>query len=127
MPATYTVDKQRALVLSSASGVLTYADLAGHFERLKSDPDFSPGFREFFDFTGGTRVELSSTDVKAIANGAVFAPSARRAFLVADKLGFALGRMAESYHELRGEENVRVFRDKDLALRWLETGEVAGQ
>jgi hypothetical protein len=127
MPATYTIDKQRELVLSSVSGVLTFAGITERTDRLRSDPDFVPEYRELFDFTGVTRIELSCTQIQDLAKWSPFAPSSRRAFLVAGDLAFGLGRVSTTYHDLNGEKNVIVFRDKDAALRWLETGEQTEQ
>lgn len=123
MPATYTIDKQRELVLGSASGVLTLADITARTARLKSDRDFVPAYRELFDFTGVTRIELSSTDIQFLATESPFAPASRRAFLVTGELAFALARMSATYHDLKGERNISVFRDREKALHWLETGE----
>lgn len=59
MPAIYKIDKERRLVLTSASGVFTLADAVSHMERLSKDPDFDPSFSQIADFTQVTRVELS--------------------------------------------------------------------
>ena len=40
MPAFYFIDKERRLVFSSGSGVLTLEDMLGHRSRLLKDPDF---------------------------------------------------------------------------------------
>ena len=42
MPAFYKIDKQRGLVLSSGSGVLTKSDLVTHMQQLLHDPEFDP-------------------------------------------------------------------------------------
>jgi hypothetical protein len=123
MSATYIIDQQRKMVLGSARGILTFADITGRTTRLKSDPDFAPEYRELFDFTGVTQIELSNIQIQALAQWSPFAPSSRRAFLVDGQLAFALARMSTTYHELNGEQYVSAFRDKEEALRWLEAGE----
>ena len=110
-------------MLSSASGALAFAGIMERTERLRSDPGFLPEYRELFDFTGVTRSELSCAQIQDIVKRPLFAPSSRRAFLVADDLGFGMGRVSSAYHELNGEKNVMVFRNRGKALRWLETGE----
>ena len=123
MAATYFIDKQRKLVLSAARDILTCADLVERTDRLRRDPEFVPEYRELFDFMGVTRIELSAAEIQSMAAGSPFAPSSRRAFLVTGELAYALGRMSASYHDLNGERNISVFRDRAEALRWIETGE----
>jgi hypothetical protein len=51
MPAFYKIDKERRLVLSFGSGVLTREDVLGHIDKLSADPDFDPGFSQLQDYT----------------------------------------------------------------------------
>lgn len=44
MPAFYKIDKERRVVLSTASGVFTLADAVSHMDKLSKDPDFDPSF-----------------------------------------------------------------------------------
>ena len=119
MPAFYKIDKERKLVMSSGSGVLTREDLLGHQERLLKDPEFDPTFSQLLDFTHITKVDITPEDVRLAARKTIFSPQSHRAMLVKDDLQFGLARMFEIHRELNGEKGIRVFRNIDEALDWV--------
>jgi len=119
MAASYKIDKERRLVMSTGSGVLTLADLLAHQEKLLADPDFSPDFSQLWDLTNITEVELTSKDVHRLAQRSIFSPDSRRAILVSRDLVFGLARMFEIYRDILGESGIRVFRNLDDALEWV--------
>ena len=119
MAAFYKIDKERRLVMSTGSGVLTLADLMAHQEKLLADPDFSPDFSQLWDLTNITEVELTSKDVHRLAQRSIFSPDSRRAILVSRDLVFGLARMFEIYRDILGENGIRVFRNLDDALEWV--------
>jgi hypothetical protein len=119
MPAFYKIDKERKLVMSSGSGVLTREDLLGHQERLLKDPEFDPTFSQLSDLTQITKVDVTPEDVRLAARKNIFSPQSRRALLVKDDLQFGLARMFEIHRELAGEKGIRVFRNIDEALDWI--------
>lgn len=82
MPQFYKIDKECRLVLSSASGVFSRADAAGHMEKLLKDPDFNPSCSQIADFTQVTRIELSAQDIHELAQRSVFSRLSRRALIV---------------------------------------------
>jgi len=87
MPAWYTIDKQRRLVLSAASGVFSLAaDALSHHEKLTNDPDFDPRFSQIADFTQVTRFELSADDIHLLAQNGLFSANSRRALVASSKL-----------------------------------------
>jgi hypothetical protein len=118
-PAFYKIDKERKLVLSSGSGVLTREDVLGHQERLSRDPDFDPSFSQLSDFTHITKIELTPEDVRLAAKKNIFSPESRRAMVVNNDLQFGLARMFEIHRELAGEKGIRVFRKIEEALDWV--------
>ena len=125
MSAYYNIDKERRLVLSSGSGVLTKEDLLGHMDRLSNDPDFDPDFAQVLDFTRIDLVEVEPEDVRQLAQRNIFSPRSRRAFVVKDDLQFGLARMFEIHRELKGETGIRVFRTFDEAMDWIMVGDTA--
>lgn len=122
MPAFYTIDKERGLVLSSGSGILTREDIWGHMNRLSTDPDFDPNFCQLLDFTNLTALEVGPDDVREFAQRDIFSAHSRRAFVVKDDLHFGLARMFGIHRELRGETGIRVFRNFDEAMEWVLEG-----
>ena len=125
MSAFYKIDKERKLVLSSGTGVLTKEDILRHMDRLSKDPDFDPDFSQLMDFRQITGVEFGPQDVRQFAERNIFSPRARRAILVKDNLQFGLARMFEIHRELNGETGIRVFRTFDEAMDWILVGNAA--
>ncbi|MBZ5661598.1 MAG: hypothetical protein LAO08_14425 [Acidobacteriia bacterium] len=117
--AFYIIDKERKAVLSSGTGILTAEDLMGHQDRLLKDPDFDPTFSQLLDFTRITGLEVSSEDVRRLAQRNVFSPASRRAFVVQDDLQYGLARMFEIHRDIAGETGIRVFRTLDEAMNWI--------
>jgi hypothetical protein len=119
MPAYYNIDKERRLVMSTGSGVLTMTDALAHQEDLLKDPDFSPRFSQLMDLTQVTKVEFGTEDLRRLAQRSIFSPDSRRAILVSSDVVFGLSRMFEIFRETLGETGIRVFRNLDDALEWV--------
>ena len=119
MPATFAIDKQRRLVITTGWDTLTPADVLAHQEKLLKDPEFDRSFSQILDFTRITDFELQGADVRMLAQKTVFSPDSRRAIVVSNNLGYGLGRMFEMHRESFGENGIRVFRDLDEAVDWI--------
>jgi len=122
VPAFYKIDKPHKLVLSTASGVFDLRVALAHQEQLLNDPDFDPGYCQLLDFLHVTSVEITASDVRQLAQRAVFWPCSRRAILVKDDLSFRFARIFEMLRENAGEKGVRVFRSLNEALDWIIEG-----
>lgn len=118
MPASYEIDKARRLVVSTASGFLTAADILAHQRKLLVDPNFDPECSQIVDCSGVTGIDLSPDDVRAVTATTIFAADSRRAVLVATDEQFGFARMFKMMRESQGEYGIRVFRDRDEALHW---------
>ena len=118
MPASYQIDKTRRLVISTASGFLTAADILAHQRKLLVDPSFDPDCSQIVDCTAVTGIDLSPDDVREVTAATIFSAHSRRAVLVAtdEQSGFA--SMFKMMREAQGEYGIRVFRDRAEALRW---------
>lgn len=127
MPVSYSIDRKRKRVLSTARGVLTFHDASEHLSQLEGDPDFSPGYGHLWDFTKVTKFALNADDVQRLTGRQVFSASSRRAFVAPGDLAYGLARQLVSYFELSGVPNARAFRDRKEALRWLKTGDAGGR
>jgi hypothetical protein len=118
VPASYQIDKARRLIISTAVGFLTGAEILAHQQQLQRDPDFNPDCSQIFDCTGVTGNSLSADDIKAIATKTIFSARSRRAVVVATDDQFGLARMFEILREGQGEYGIRVFRDQERAFQW---------
>lgn len=119
MPAFYHIDKERRLVLSTASGVLSRDDLHNHMQRLLKDPDFDPNFSQLADFTHLTRLDFTADDVRQLAQTTVFSSDARRAFVVGDEVSEELAEMFVLLRKVAGEHGIRVFRTLEDGIDWI--------
>jgi hypothetical protein len=119
VPASYKIDKDRRLVMSTGSGVFKKDEVLSHQGELLADPDFNPNYSQLVDFTRVTKFDLSAADVRILAERDVFAPDARRAFIVPTELAFGLARMYGVHREDAGEKGIRIFRNKEEALDWV--------
>ncbi len=120
VPITYTIDPERRLVSSSASGHVTAAEILDHQDRLMRDPDFDPAFRQLVDFSGATNISASSADIRVIATRNFFGQGARRCIVAPTAEIFGLARMFQTFRELSGgEEEIQIFKDRNEALQWL--------
>ena len=123
MPVRYVIDKERRLVITTGEGRVSIGEMKGHQNRLLGDPDFDPSFNQLNDFTTATDVQLSGEEISAFARRDVFSPASRRAIVVSKTLHFGIARQFEMYH---GERSiVRVFYDREEALKWLDIPSVS--
>ncbi|MFI5281286.1 MAG: hypothetical protein ACHQU1_12390 [Gemmatimonadales bacterium] len=118
MPAAYTIDESRSIVLSRAWGVVTDGDLFAHARTLAADPRFRPHFRHFSDFRDSTRTDITRTGLRHHSNLNPFGQGARRAIVVGSDVVYGMGRMYQVMRAEDGDE-LEVFRDADLAFDWL--------
>lgn len=121
MPVQYVIDKERQIVITTAWGCVTFAEASAHQERLRDDPDFDLEFDQILDASAVTALEISSEQAKTLArNSPHFSASSRRAWVAPSPFLFGMGRMFAIYREIAGgEEQFRVFNDREQALKWL--------
>jgi len=120
MPFSYVIDKDRRLVISAGSGVFTAADGLQHQSTLGADPDFHEDYCQLLDLTDVEKADLDSNRVRQLAQRTLFSPRSRRAILVNSALVTGLSRMFATFREFAGgQEQVRIFQDRDEAMRWL--------
>jgi hypothetical protein len=115
----YEIDKERRLITSTASGVITLPEIWAHQEKLDRDPDFDPSFAQLLDVTQVTKLKLSSEDVRRVADSNTFSSNPRLAIVATSSLVYGMARMFQIFREMKGEEKTRVFRDRDEALAWV--------
>jgi len=120
MPYTYVIDKERRLVISTASGNVTFAEIMAHLDQLVGEPDFSPGFNHFIDWTAATNLDISTDEAKAIARRRDFSPPSRHAFFTTSPFIYGMLRLILTHHEMAGARDLTcVFYDRNEALQWL--------
>jgi len=127
MPFRYVIDKQRRLVLTTGEGIVTFAEMKSHQDRLIADPDRDLKFNQLIDISTVTELSVSVEEAKLLARRAVFSAESRRAVVASDKSVYGMFRLMQVYHELSaGHSHVGIFYDRDEALKWLGVGEDLG-
>ena len=118
MPISYSLDRERRLVIAKAWGVLVDADVHAGRQELLDDPDFERDFGQLFDAREVEEVQLSVEVLGRMAQTSILAREARRAFVATTPYQY---RMASLFVTLAQpyQPNVQVFRDIDEALTWL--------
>lgn len=126
MPCSYVIDAERHLVISAGVGTLTAAEALEHQQRLAADPAFHNDFSQLLDFTDLTDLDISADWIRHLAERSLFSRNSRRAFLVNSALAVGMSNMYASFREFAGgEEEMKIFRDRDEAMRWLAGAEPA--
>ena len=121
MPITYSVDADRNLVRSIATGVVTNADFRGWTEAIAADAEVSPGMDLLADFREVNRFDVSKAclrDVVQFEAQHERLSYRRRAFVVAQVDVYSLVRVYQALAET-DERRLRVFRVSRAALQWL--------
>jgi len=118
LPISYDIDKKRRLVTSRLWEVVTNDEVDDHNRRLRTDPDFDPGYRQLIDLSGITEIRITTPKVTAAAQDQYFTPGTRRAFIAPTDATFGMARMFALRAEASGQ-TVEVFRDRKKAEEWL--------
>jgi hypothetical protein len=118
VPIEYRIDAAARIVYSTAKGSISIADALPYVERLRADPAFDPAMSQLFDFSGVTRIDLGTDDLRSMAPANVFGRGARRAFVATNDVSYGVARMFEALVAPAGTE-LRVFREMEEAKRWL--------
>ena len=118
MPVSYVIDKENRLVICTGTGVVTPDEVMEFRRQIVRDPDFDPSFSQLGDLSGIT-IDLTADEVKVLAERSPFSLTSRRAFVGKHPEAYGLARMFEIVRGLRGDLQVRVFRDREDALAWL--------
>lgn len=120
MPCRYVIDTEHGLVISTAWERVTFAEVDAHQDRLKNDPHFHPDFKQLVDATQVTDLDISIDEAKTIFGRRTFSAASRCAFLGKGLITLGMGRLIEAQAALlEGRETVRVFSNRQKALKWL--------
>jgi len=119
VPVSIRVDVTRRRVEVTSSGILTGEEMQAAQEEIVRSAGFERDFDALFDLTGVSAVEMSTKNVRTVADNSAFAASIRRAFVMTNQVAFGMMRMLVAYlGESSGE--VEMFEDRDAAERWLD-------
>jgi len=127
MPIRFNYDPVRAILFTTAEGLLTLADFKSHLDQESQAKKL--GCPEIFDALAA-RTDLSPNEVRILVeevrirmNSTPFGPTA---FVTANDVVFGMVRMFSILSELNKGPIIDVFRSLDDALNWLLTRAPAG-
>jgi hypothetical protein len=118
MPASYQIDTDRRIILSSASGKLTDQDLREHQRAVLADPDFEPTLNQLWDLQQVEQLDISTAAIRDLANSRSYAAETKRAVVAPRDVLYGTARMFQTLHE-EAPEDFQVFRDVGEAKGWL--------
>lgn len=123
----FEIDPAHRIRVAHFEGVVSDEELLGSYGALVARPDYDATLDDMVDMGAVDRLEVSSDTVRRLVS--MFTPMdsdqvVTRLAIVAPK-DHVFG-MARMYEILRSDapEQIRVFRDRDEARRWLYGGTV---
>ena len=119
MPYSYTIDLHQRLVFTVATGIVSEADVLAYRAELQQDPRFAPTFGHLCDFSQADKINLSAAAIWSLAQAGIFAPTARRAFVVRSAVDVGMARMYAILRDVAGDPGIGVFQEYTAALAWL--------
>ena len=119
MPASYTIDTDRKLVVTRIWGAATEDEIYDHGQRFRNDPQFRPDFRQLVDMSELTEIRVGSGLIRDASRNQFFSPGVRRAVVANSEAAFGMARMYAIASEETGQ-TVEVFRDLKVAEAWLD-------
>jgi len=120
MPLSYEIDQDRRLVFTAAWDTVTGAEALELQRQLRSNPRFNPDFFQLLDLARVTSVSIDRQTMTEIAVRHSFSAKSRRAFVVgSNKFVYGMARMFIALSRVTGNEEMRVFKNRDEALQWL--------
>ena len=120
MSLNVTVDVARGLIVTRATGVLTFEDVLSARAQAQANPNFNAGYNDLFDLREVTEIRISGAEMARIAATSVLARGVCRAFVVTTQVQYGMARMFSGLAEPH-DQNVFVFRDLAVAEAWLSS------
>lgn len=121
MPIGYAIAKERRLVITTASGRVTFNEFRIYHDRLLNDPNFDPEFNQLLDGTAVTLLDITIDEAKKIIERKVFSAASRRAIVANRSDTFVITRVAQNHlAALNTPSRIHVFSDVPSALKWLD-------
>ncbi len=125
MGITTKIEKGSNLRMHVVTNNLTKSELISELNKLYSEPDFRSDMDVFWDLTNADLSSFSSeqiNQVKDLVGNHWGQEGKSRAALVAKHdLTFGLSKMYQTLLESITSSEVKIFRDHDEALKWIQS------
>jgi hypothetical protein len=118
LPFEYMIDKERKLIVTTAEGSVTAAEVRNKIDRLLSDPDFHRDLNELIDATGVTKLYVPVMQALEFAGRPILSAGSRTAWVVStSSVWRTLADMLAAYMSLHTQ--CQVFSDIPSAMAWI--------
>ena len=117
---SFKINKEQRLVNVSFWGMLDKATILAFRRTLQGDPEFNPEFNELLEFQADTKLAVSQEDLQELKSGDSFSPASTRAVVAHSDVMFGYSRMYAIMLESLGQSKIRIFRNMDEAVMWIE-------
>ena len=121
MPLRFWIDHEKDLVVTTAEGEVTAADLMDHARALAATPDRPT--RELVDLSERAEIPVPTDAVRQMARFLADAdantPGSRVALVAKTDALYGMLRLYQAHRE-HPSVAMQVFRDRAAALRWLD-------
>jgi hypothetical protein len=122
--ARYELHPDRRLLEEVFEGSVTLAVIVGFVGTIYADPGYDPAFDGLADFTHAS-IDMTFDEMWMLVEGmrqSGLASRGRWAFVVPSALNLGMSRMFETLsNDL--QSSIRMFMDRDEALKWLRRHE----
>lgn len=127
MPVTSTIDRENGITIHTATGNLTFGELAQALESFYRNDDAPENV--LWDGRNASLVNLNQDELKRLGaytkkfkEEGMNVKGGKRAIVAPATVDYGLARMIESFKGLLAQEikfDVRTFRSYDEAMTWL--------
>jgi hypothetical protein len=109
MPVTVVVDRKLKLVVTTYSGQVTDADVARQISEIQSGAPYDSEYRAITDFTHVTQFEISSEQIRLVADSKSPLGNAHRVMVAPSDVAYGTSRMFQMLAG-RTRPNISVVR-----------------
>lgn len=118
MPFRYHLDPAQHLVLGTAKGVLTNAEIRNYHRTLRADARFHPSMDQLMNCIHVRRMRISAETLHHLARHSPFGAGSRRAIVVPSGEAFTYARLFRALSDAK-RSDVEIFFDIPSALQFL--------
>jgi|SRR5689334_5658011 hypothetical protein len=118
MPVNVRVDRSQKLVVTTYSGHVTDEDVARQISEINRHGPYDEEFRAITDFTAVTQFEISSDQIRLVAESKSPLEKARRVMVAPSDVAYGTSRMFQMLAG-RTRPNISVVRTLDEAYKAL--------
>ncbi|HKT26454.1 MAG TPA: hypothetical protein VJR04_17730 [Terriglobales bacterium] len=118
MPATVRVDRTKKLVVTTYVGQVTNEDVAKQIAEIERNAPYDGEYRVITDFTQVTHFDISSDQIRLVAESKSPLEKARRVMVAPSDVAYGTSRMFQMLAG-RTRPNISVVRSLDEAYKTL--------